>query len=442
MRPATKLRRNWVHTGLLLVLMVAISASLFSLSAQAAPPPLLHHFCASGTGAGNCGNPLGATVDPVTGNFYIANSENRRVDEFTAYGNFVKAWGWGVVNGSPELQTCTEQSGCRKGLAGTDAGEFGTEGPYGVAVDSSGAVYVYDGSNYRVQKFDTSGPQVSFVLSFGSQGTGPGQFSTTAFGNFITAALGTPDTIYVGDTERIEEFKPDGEYLGNLPDPEGLLTGETVKALAVDSSGSVYFSRSSSNHIESNAKDDVFKLNSTSGVRQCTMKVPRAASISTDSTGQVRVISGLKFVSGGAQLSLAQFAASDCSQTALLSGAELGFTKEAESTAIATSSACGINGVDLLVAGTDLTGATANLFGPPPDPELCPPDSVPPSIDQQFAASVSANSAIVKAQINPHFWPDAHYYVQYGTGECAEGGCKAGRRSRPCGSAAASLMPI
>src|SRR5689334_15241731 len=61
-------------------------------------------------------------------------------------------------------------------------GQVGTPGsgngqlhqPYGVAVDSSGDVYVTDAYNYRVEKFDSAG---AYVSQFGTPGTGPGQFS-------------------------------------------------------------------------------------------------------------------------------------------------------------------------------------------------------------------------------------------------------------------------
>ena len=47
--------------------------------------------------------------------------------------------------------------------------------PYGVAIDSSGNVYVADAWNNRIQKFNSSG---SFITKWGSQGTGDGQFSS------------------------------------------------------------------------------------------------------------------------------------------------------------------------------------------------------------------------------------------------------------------------
>ena len=44
---------------------------------------------------------------------------------------------------------------------------------HGVAVDSSGNVYVADSGNNRIQKFDSNG---TFITKWGSTGTADGQF--------------------------------------------------------------------------------------------------------------------------------------------------------------------------------------------------------------------------------------------------------------------------
>ena len=70
-----------------------------------------------------------------------------------------------------------------------------------------------------------------------------------------------------------------------------------------------------------------------------------------------------------------------------------------------------------------LSNSFVRTYGPPPNPTLCPPPKVPPSIAAQYATTVDSSGATLKAEINPHFWPDATYYLQYGTGKCSEGGC-------------------
>src|SRR5436309_1064828 len=58
--------------------------------------------------------------------------------------------------------------------ASPQPGEF--KDPSGVASDAAGNVYVADSSNFRIQKFDSSG---TFILQWGSLGSGNGQFSGT-----------------------------------------------------------------------------------------------------------------------------------------------------------------------------------------------------------------------------------------------------------------------
>ncbi len=55
---------------------------------------------------------------------------------------------------------------------GTGNGQFIT--PCGVAVSPTGDVYVADGDNNHIQKFDSSG---GILLMWGSMGSGNGQFS-------------------------------------------------------------------------------------------------------------------------------------------------------------------------------------------------------------------------------------------------------------------------
>src|SRR5208282_5385162 len=57
------------------------------------------------------------------------------------------------------------------GSLGTSNGEFNN--PQGIAIDSTGNIYVVDYGNYRVQKFGSSG---TYVTQWGSHGSGNGQF--------------------------------------------------------------------------------------------------------------------------------------------------------------------------------------------------------------------------------------------------------------------------
>ncbi|HET6580026.1 MAG TPA: hypothetical protein VFG66_17025, partial [Gemmatimonadales bacterium] len=91
-------------------------------------------------------------------------------------------------------------------------------------------------------------------------------------------------------------------------------------------------------------------------------------------------------------------------------------------TAIATSTGCS---GDFYVTNFNLeTAAYLDAYGTPPTCFEDPP-AEPPEITAQFAAEVNSDGAVVKANINPRFWANTRYYVEYGTGKCSEGGCTA-----------------
>ncbi|HEY7952476.1 MAG TPA: hypothetical protein VID70_05760, partial [Solirubrobacteraceae bacterium] len=196
----------------------------------------------------------GIAVEQESGDVYVADHTNERVDKFGPSGEFLFAWGWGVADGHTEaLQTCT--TSCFTGLYRGGSGAFGF--PDGVAVDddplsaSYRDVYVVDSSNGRVQKFDSAG---NFLLMFGGgvnettngdvclageacrAGTGgsePGEFEGLSQGSIAVDAAGN---MYVGDLNRVQEFSPGGAPVAQIALPGA----GSIGAVAVDSSGDVY----------------------------------------------------------------------------------------------------------------------------------------------------------------------------------------------------------
>ncbi len=252
-------------TFLALLLFLPLGA-LDGSTALAVPPTLWQpDRCQSGTGAGQCIFPRGVVADPVDGHVFVAEQTNRRISEFNARGQFVKAWGWGVDDGGAELQTCTAASSCQAAGGGTNPGQF--NGLHGLAIDSAGNVYANDRNNHRVQKFD---PQGNFLLMFGggvdqgggtpsnpgdvctaeyiangdtcgagSAGSSSSEFGSWPVGDFIEVfdngtATTTDDKIYVGDVNRIQVFDTEGGYQEEFPVPG------TVQSLTVDDSGNLY----------------------------------------------------------------------------------------------------------------------------------------------------------------------------------------------------------
>ncbi|MBF0538477.1 MAG: hypothetical protein HQL03_09530 [Nitrospirae bacterium] len=76
--------------------------------------------------------PYGVAADG-SGNVYVADTDNHRIEKFTPDGRFVAAWG----------------------SKGSEEGQF--ERPRGIAVDSNDNVYVLDWGNVRLQKFTSDG---------------------------------------------------------------------------------------------------------------------------------------------------------------------------------------------------------------------------------------------------------------------------------------------
>jgi len=154
-----------------------------------------------GTGDDQFNSPRGVAVDAI-GNVYVADTGNNRIQKFDKYSTLLHMWGWGVAGGVG-FEICT--SSCNVGIAGAGNGQF--ESPYSVAVDVAGNVYVADYSNYRVQKFDSSG---TFLSKWGTLGSGDGQFKSV-FG----VAVDAMGNVYVADqnNHRVQEFDSNGTLL-------------------------------------------------------------------------------------------------------------------------------------------------------------------------------------------------------------------------------------
>jgi hypothetical protein len=108
----------------------------------------------------------------------------------------------------PEMQgpgPAARAGGARPQGAGIPGDNF--DRPTDVAWDAQGNIFVADGyGNSRVAKFDKNG---TFIKSWGSRGTEPGQFHTPH-----TIATDSRGNVYVGDREnhRIQVFDNDGNF--------------------------------------------------------------------------------------------------------------------------------------------------------------------------------------------------------------------------------------
>ena len=347
-----------------------------------------------------------------------------------------------TTQGGANFEICVPANGdvCRSGQGGSSPGQF--DAPQGVAVDSAGNVYVVDSGNRRVQKFDPDG---NFMLMFGggvnsgggtpanpgnlctathiangdvcgagSEGNGNGEFGQWALGSFIAIDRDdTPtegdDTIYVGDENRIQLFDSAGIYIEDLPDPDGVLSSETVQSLALDpQSGDLYLVFSEA--------ENALKLDAV-GNELCTLKVERPRAIAADGFGEAYVFSERNATPSNAKI--VQFDTNDCSQTGQFSAADF-----SGSTGLATNICEGSDPPGSLFAtSASEDNAFLRAYGTPPEGCEAPP-LVPPEIKEQYAVSVNTDGALVRAAITPNFIDDTTYFVEYGTAACAAGGCE------------------
>jgi len=196
-------------------------------------------FGSSGSGSGQLSGPSGLKIDS-SGNVWIADTGNNRIDEFTASGVFVQAFGWGVADGKGEREVCT--TGCKAGIAGSGEGQL--DEPVDITLSGSD-IYIADRANRRVEELTTSG---AYVRGFGVEGTGSGQFKAPE-----GIAADAAGNIYVvdGPDSRVEEFSSSGAFLdefGSYGTGEGQLRGPT--GVAIDAAGDMYVVDSANARIE------------------------------------------------------------------------------------------------------------------------------------------------------------------------------------------------
>lgn len=181
-----------------------------------------------GAGRGQFDDPRGIASDITTGNTYVVDMGNDRVESFSADGAF--AGSWGGADGSVSFGTTDE------GL-----------GPTGIAVGFDGLIYVADTWNHRVVVLNSNGDAVREFGSFGDTVDAPDASTQTGLFFGPRAVAVTGDEIFVVDTgnERVQVFSPDGTFLrawggkGDGPtqfnEPVGIVIGPDARVYVADS---------------------------------------------------------------------------------------------------------------------------------------------------------------------------------------------------------------
>jgi len=201
-------------TGILYVADRADRVQVFDSSCNT-----INSFGTLGSGAGQLNNPEGMDIDTVAGRLFIADLDNNRVQILTVNWN--------------HLRTIAVTS------------------PKDVKYDkSSGRIFVTH-ANYYVDVFNSDG---TLVDSFGSNGTGDGQFKAVS----AIAVDSQKQRLFVSDwiNNRIQIFSMNGQYLGKFGETgTNDLQFDQVQGLYYDSSTGLLYAADGGN-----SRIQVFKI--------------------------------------------------------------------------------------------------------------------------------------------------------------------------------------
>ncbi|WP_088830362.1 fibronectin type III domain-containing protein [Paenibacillus tyrfis] len=224
--------------------------------------------------------PSGLTVDS-SGNLYVADTSNNRIQKLTAATGMWSEWGKGygafgtrlgefanptsvaldrsgnvyvADTGNDRVQKLTAATGVwsewkrSDGRSGSGLGEF--KNPSGVAVDSSGNVYVADTGNHRIQKLTAAtGVWSEWKKNGGGSGTGLGEFNGPA-----RVSVDGGDNIYVADTgnHRIQKLTAATGVWSECGGGAGTGPGQfsSPSEVAIDHSGNIYVADAGNHRIQ------------------------------------------------------------------------------------------------------------------------------------------------------------------------------------------------
>jgi hypothetical protein len=402
----------------LAITVAAIATLLTALPAHALPGRGHAHsstFGSSGAGDGELSAPGPVAVSESTGDVYVLDRSNDRIEQFGPEGQFISAWGWGVnAHGSKgSYEVCTSE--CH---AGADHRGFQLTGAQAIAVDncthegtpcttaedpSVGDVYVlapreHEEEAYEaLEKYSPDGKQLERATKIVSQEGGEKEkleeLEAQETHGLAVGPEGTPWLYYE------ETLYPLNNNTLKQPGSQQPLTftlgGEPANGLALDGSGAFYIAQT--------------LLPGTSGARQ--------------------VISKWTLIPGEQELNETSEALSDEDTTAVAADEDTGEAYLQHPAATSAYTPAGVliehfgQGILSQGAGVAVDSHTRTVYvadAASSDVEVFKPEEpAAPSIESLSAQDISSETAQLDATIDPRgATQKTSYHFSYGTAPC------------------------
>ena len=238
--------------------------SIFSPSGEK-----IRTFGRMGSDQGQFDCPCGVAVDGDD-NILVADGNNHRIQKFTAGGKFLTTICRSKKNKHLEFSRpvgvainhrnrkvyISDTNNHRIQILNADfsfSNSFGSHGsgdgqfyyPWDVALDSAGNVYVADSCGNRIQVFTAEG---KFLRKFGKRGSGDGELNFPS-----SVSVDSDDIVYVTEyyNHRVSMFTSEGQFLRSFGTKgEGPGQFNSPHGIAVDRDGLVYVSDSGNHRIQ------------------------------------------------------------------------------------------------------------------------------------------------------------------------------------------------
>jgi RHS repeat-associated protein len=219
-------------------------------------------FGSFGSGNGRFSYENGVAVD-ASGDVWVADTSNHRVQEFSASGEFIRKFGaegsgegqfkypWGIAV-SPEGNLWVSDTANARLEEFSSTGTFVRQTapgsfvePWGVAVCPSGNVWAADVRGYKLKEFSSTG---AVIRTVGEPGAENGQFNAPT-----GLTCDSSNNVWVADTgnNRVQELSSTGAYMSKFG-TAGSGNGQFNAPLgvAIDPAGTIWVTDSSNNRVQ------------------------------------------------------------------------------------------------------------------------------------------------------------------------------------------------